>query len=95
VPGSVALAASYESYDHGPAENCRSWLLATGCEYDLTTRASVPQHLQDSIMTAPVPITLPTANDLVNGNHVIRQQLGEFGEVATPYLLDSTPTSSP
>ena len=84
VPGSVALAAAYESYEHGPAENCRSWLLDTGCKYDLTTRASVPPHLQDSIMKATVPITLPTANVLVNGDQVVRQHIGEFGEVAEP-----------
>ena len=42
-------------------------------------------------MTAPVPITLSTANDLVKGNQVARQQIGEFREIATPYLLESTP----
>ena len=92
APGSVALAASY---DHGPAVDCRSWLLDTGCKYDLTTRASVPPHLQDSIMSATVPITLSTANDLANGDQVVRQQIGELGEIAEPYLLESTPTSYP
>ena len=38
-----------------------------------------------------MPITLPTANDLVNGDKVVRQQIAEFGEVAEPYILDSTP----
>ena len=40
VPSSVALAAS--NYDLGPRENYRSWLLDTGCKYDLTTRAAIP-----------------------------------------------------
>ena len=88
VPGSVALAASY---DHGPTENCRSWLLDTGCKFDLTTRASVLPYLQNSIMKATVPITLSTANDLVNGDMVVRQQIMEFGEVSEPYILDATP----
>ena len=65
APGNVALAASY---DYGPTENCRSWLLDTGCKYDLTTRASVPAYLQNSIMKAPMPITLSTANDPVSGD---------------------------
>ena len=52
VPGSVALAAST---DYGPSDNCRSWLLDTGCKFDLTTRASAPPYLQDSIMRATVP----------------------------------------
>ncbi len=38
-----------------------------------------------------MPITLSTANDLVNGDMVVRQQIGEFNEVAEPNLLDSTP----
>ena len=38
VPGSVALAATTRTYD-----GCRSWLLDTGCRYDLTTRDSVPE----------------------------------------------------
>ncbi len=88
VPGSVALAAST---DYGPSDNCRSWLLDTGCKFDLTTRASVPPYLQNSIMKATVPITLSTANDLVNGDMVVRQQIMEFNEVAEPYILDSTP----
>ncbi len=63
----------------------------TGCKFDLTTRASVPPCLQDSIMKAIVPITLSTANDLVNGDLVARQQTMEFNEVAEPYILDLTP----
>ena len=51
----------------------------------------MPQRLQNSIFKAPVPITLSTANDLVNGDLVVRQQIGEFEEVAEPYILDSTP----
>ena len=46
-------------------------------------------------MKATVPITLSTANDLVNGNLAVRQQIGEFNEVAEPYLLDSTPDVLP
>ena len=88
VPGSVALAAST---DYGPTGNCRSWLLDTGCKFDLTTRASVPPCLQGSIMKATVSITLSTANDLVSGDMVVRQQIKEFNEVAEPYILDSTP----
>ncbi len=42
-------------------------------------------------MKAIVPITLSTANDLVNGDMVVRQQVLEFDEVAEPYILDSTP----
>ena len=38
-----------------------------------------------------MPITLSTANDLVNGDTVARQQIGEFEEVAEPCILDSTP----
>ena len=45
-PGSVALAATAEEV---PLENCRSWLLDTGCKYDLITRSAVPQRLHDSI----------------------------------------------
>ena len=89
VPSSVALAAS--NYDFGPRENYRSWLLDTGCKYDLTTRSSIPQHQVDSIFTAPMPILLATANDLVQGDKVVSQQIGELGEVAEPYVLDSTP----
>ncbi len=88
VPGSVALAAST---DYGPSDNCRSWLLDTGCRFDLTTRAAVPPYLQGSSMKATVPIALSTANDLVNGEMVVRQQIMEFKEVAEPYILDSTP----
>ncbi len=63
----------------------------TGCKFDLTTRASVPPYLQGSIMKATVPITLSTANDLVDGTLVVRQQIAVFNEVAGPYILDSTP----
>ena len=52
VPGSVALAAST---DYGPSDNCRSLLLDTGCKFDLSTRASVPPYLQDSIMRPSCP----------------------------------------
>ena len=34
---------------------------------------------------------LATANDLVNGDKAIQQQIGELGEVAEPYGLDSSP----
>ena len=79
---SVALAAS--NYDLGPRENYRSWLLDTGCKYDLTTRASIPTHQIDLISRAPVPILLATANDLVSGDKIVPQQIGELGEVAEP-----------
>ncbi len=88
VPGSVALAAST---DWGPSDNCRSWLMDTGCKFDLTTRASIPPYLQDSIMKATVPITLSTASNLVSRDLVVRQQIQLFSEVAEPYILDSTP----
>ena len=38
-----------------------------------------------------MPILLATASDLVNGDKVAPQQIGELGEVAEPYVLDSTP----
>ncbi len=81
VPGSVALAAAT---DWPPSDDCRSWLMDTGCKFDLTTRASVPPYLQGSIMKATVPITLSTANDLVSGDLVVRQQIAVFNEVAEP-----------
>ena len=30
-------------------------------------------------------------NDLVNGDKTVPQQIGELGEVAAPYVLDSSP----
>ena len=42
-------------------------------------------------MKALMPITLSTANDLVNGDMVVRQQIGELNEIAEPYILDSSP----
>ena len=57
----------------------------------MTSRSAIPQHLKTSIIKAPVPVTLSTANDLVNGDLVVRQHIAEFGEVAEPYILDSTP----
>ena len=64
VPGNVALAASY---DHGPTEDCRSWLLDTGCTYDLTTRSAVPQRLQNSIsrLLCLSPSLPPTTSPMV------------------------------
>ncbi len=85
----MALAAS--NYDLGPRGNYRSWLLDTGCKYDLTTRASILTHQIDLISRAPVPILLATANDLVSGDKVVRQQIGELGEFAEPYVLGSAP----
>ena len=90
VPGSVALAAST---DYGTSDNCRSWLLDTGCKFDLTTRASVPPCLQNIVMKATVHITLSTANDLVNGDMVARQHIMEFSEVAEPYFSTQLQTS--
>ncbi len=88
-PSSVALAAS--NYDLGPGENYRSWLLDTGCKYDLATRGSIPHHQVDSIFTAPMPMLLAIASDLAQGDKVVSQQTGELGEVAEPSVLDSTP----
>ncbi len=83
----VALAA----LGHVPEVNYRSWLMDTGCRHDLTSRASVPDHQLGSIFKAPIPIVLATANGLSNGYKAIRQQIGELGEVAEPYILESTP----
>ena len=66
-------------------------MLDTGCKYDLTTRASVPLHQHDRIYRAPAPIILATANGLSSGEKIVQQQIGELGEVAEPYILDSTP----
>jgi hypothetical protein len=96
------MAADFAHYlraqwNAGP-EHCFQWLWDAACRYKSqrrqdypTTRASVPPYLHDSIMKATVPITLSTANDLVNGDMVVRQQTQEFNEVAEPYILDSTP----
>ncbi len=43
------------------------------------------------ISRAPVPIQFATANDFVNGDKVVQQQIGELVEVAEAYVLDSTP----
>ena len=103
VPGSVAIVAVATARSDRPdatarsvglaatampTEGYRSWLLDTGCRYDLTTRSSVPEHLQGMILPAPVKITLATANDLAYGTQIVRQQIGEFGETAEPYILD-------
>src|SRR5665648_8699 len=56
-----------------------------------TTRASIPTHQIDLICRAPVPILLATGNDLVSGDKIAPQQIGELGEVAEPYVLDSAP----
>ena len=106
VPGSVAIVAVATARSDRPdatarsvglaatampTDGYRSWLLDTGCRYDLTTRSSVPEHLQGMILPAPVKITLATANDLAYGTQIVRQQIGEFGEVAEPYILDCSP----
>ena len=36
-------------------------------------------------------IYLSAASDLVNGDKTVPQQIGELGEVAEPYVLDSSP----
>ncbi len=51
----------------------------------------MPLHQHDRIYRAPVPIILATANGLSSGDKVVQQQIGELGEVAEPYILDSTP----
>ena len=38
-----------------------------------------------------MPITLAIVNNLVSGDQVVKQQIGEFEEVAEPYILASTP----
>ncbi len=88
VPSGTALAAAY---DYVSSDRTRSWLMGTGCKYDLTTRASVPPCLQDGIIEAIIPLTLSTANGLVSCNQVVSTQVGELEEVAEPYLLDATP----
>ena len=45
----------------------------------------------DFITTAGIPILLATANNSVNGDKVVQQQIGKLGEAAEPYVLDSTP----
>ncbi len=72
VPGSVALPAS--TY-HGQRVECQSWLMDTGCKYDLTTRGSVPLPLRGNIMNATEPITLHTANGLTDCNLCVSQQI--------------------
>ena len=51
----------------------------------------MPQQYRQLIFAAPMPINPSTANNHVNGDKVVRQQIGEFGEIAEPYILDSTP----
>ena len=36
-------------------------------------------------------IYLSAASDLFNGDRTVPQQIGELGEVAEPYVLDSSP----
>ena len=84
----MALAAAY---DYDSSDCTRSWLMDTGCKYDLATRASVPPSHQDLIAEAIIPLTLSTANGLVSCNQVVSTQAGGFEEVAEPYLLDATP----
>src|SRR5665648_227264 len=88
VPSGTALAAAY---DYDPSNQVRSWLVDTGCRYDLTTRASVPPSHQDLITDAIIPLTLSTATGLVSCTQVAGTQIGGFEEVAGPYLLDATP----
>ena len=92
VPSGTALAAAY---DYVPSDRTRSWLMDTGCKYDLTTRASVPPGHQDLITDAIIPLTVSTANGLVSCTQVVGTQIGGFGEVAEPYLLDATPDILP
>ncbi len=87
-PGSVALAAASTSF---PVANRRSWLMDTGCRFDLTTSAAIPHNQRNSVYKAPMPIRLSTANDLVLGEQVVDQQIGLLGEVAVPYVLAASP----
>ena len=48
----------------------------------------MPPHLLDMILPAPIKITLSTASDLAYGDQIVRQQIGEFEDVAEPYILD-------
>ena len=63
----------------------------TGCKYDLTTRASVPLPLRDSITDSADPITLHTANGLTDCNLCVSQQIVGLHETVEPYILESTP----
>ncbi len=100
APVGVALAASVnfdndldyydDADDIAPRENMRSWLLDTGCKHDLTTRVAMPTCQHELIEHAKT-IYLSTASDLVNGDKTVPQQIGELGEVAEPYVLDSYP----
>ena len=91
----MAASVNYDDPKYlGPSKNYRSWLMDTGCKHDPATRAAVPTRLIGFISKAPIPIQLATANDLVNGDKVAQQQIGELGEVVEPYVLDSTPTFS-
>ena len=62
-----------------------------GCKHDLATRAAVPTWQHGLIEDAKTPIYRSTANDLVNGDKTVPQQIGELGEVAEPYVLDISP----
>ncbi len=87
----MAESVSYDDVDYTtPKENYRAWLMETGCRHDLTTRAALPHGQIGFITTAELPILLATANDLVSGDKVVPQQIGELGEVAEPYVLGST-----
>ncbi len=61
----------------------------TGCKQDLTTRVAVP-GCQPELIEMQTPI-FSTASDLVRGDKTVPQQIGELGEVAEPYVLDSSP----
>ena len=87
-PGSVALAAAATSF---PVANRRSWLMDTGCRFDLTTSIAIPHNQRSSIYKAPMPIRLSTANDLALGEEAVDQQIGMLGVVAVSYVLAASP----
>ena len=80
-PGCPAVAASNH---RGRKVECQSWLMDTGCKYDLTTRASVPLPLRDSITDSAEPITLHTANGLTDCTLCVSQQIVGLHETVEP-----------
>ena len=72
--------------------NVRSWLLGTGCRYDLTSRGAIPTSHGVLVTDAERPVTLSTANGYLLGDMADALQIGAFfGEEGNPYLLASTP----
>ena len=68
----------------------RLWLVDIGCGHDLASRSDV-QGLRQLIRRSSNPITFKTANGLTKAEHEVDIKIDELGEVATPYVLPSTP----